>query len=232
MIFGFDIISDLNLTENDTFDWEGKPTSLYCILAGNISNDLAVLYKTVKHLSTLYQGIFYIDGTLENNDINDKDRVVSEIFKLFSKLKNVVYLHDNVVVVENVALVGVNGWYNAYATNDEESLNLRIHRYADLVYLQKTIEKLQLHVDVKNIIVISNSVPAVDLYFGESPQDIVSDEMELSEVVEFDTENKITTWVFGTHKKIVDTRINGINYFNNPCYNNIPYYPKRINIEF
>ena len=45
------------------------------------------------------------------------------------------------------------------------------------------------------------------------------------------TENKVTTWVFGTHKKIVDTNINGINYFNNPCYNKVPYYPKRINIE-
>ena len=231
MIFGFDIISDLNLTEDDVFDWEGKPTSLYCVLAGNISSDLTVLYKTAKHLSKLYQGVFYIDGSLENNDVNDKDRVVDEIFKLFSKLKNVVYLHDNVVVIENVALVGVNGWYNSHATNEDESLNLRIHRYSDLSYLQKTIEKLQLHIDVKNIIIISNSVPTLDLYFGEKPQDIVSDEMLLSRVLEFDTENKVTTWVFGTHKKIVDTRIAGINYFNNPCYNNNPYYPKRINIE-
>jgi hypothetical protein len=231
MIFGIDIISDLNLSENDIFDWEGKPTSLYCVLAGNISSDLTVLYKTVKHLSKLYQGVFYIDGFLENNDINDKDRVVGEIFKLFSKLKNVVYLHDNVVVVENIALVGVNGWYGVNANSEEDSLNLKIHRYADIAYLEKTIEKLQLHMDVKNIIIISNGVPLPDIYFGEYPEDFDHEEINLANILESDTEDKVTTWVFGSHKKIVDTNINGINYFNNPCYNNSPYYPKRINIE-
>jgi predicted phosphohydrolase len=163
MIFGFDIISDLNLKENDTFDWEGKPTSLYCILAGNISNDLHVLYKTVKHLSKLYQGVFYIDGYTENYQIEDRDRVIDEISKMFVGLKNTVYLHNNVVVVEGVALVGVNGWYGNYVTNPEENLKLKINRYDDLAYLQKTIEKLQLHIDVKQIIIISNSIPSVDI---------------------------------------------------------------------
>ena len=230
MIFGFDIISDLNLSENDIFDWEGKPTSLYCVLAGNISTDLHVLYKTVKHLSKLYQGVFYIDGALENNLIADRDRVIDDISRMFISIKNAVYLHNNVVVVEGVALVGVNGWYGNIATNEEENLNLKVNRYDDLAYLQKTIEKLQLHIDVKQIIVISNSVPSLDIYFGEKPE-IDPDEINLNYVLESDTESKITTWVFGTHKKIVDTKINGVNYFNNPLYNKIPYYPKRINIE-
>ena len=34
---GFDVISDLNLKRNDSFNWENKATSLYCILSGNIS---------------------------------------------------------------------------------------------------------------------------------------------------------------------------------------------------
>jgi predicted phosphohydrolase len=230
MIFGFDIISDLNLTENDVFDWEGKPTSLYCVLAGNISSDLTVLYKTVKHLSKLYQGVFYIDGNIENTQIEDRDRVIDEISKLFVTIKNAVYLHNNVVVVEGVALVGVNGWYGNIANTEEETLNLKMNRYDDLAYLQKTIEKLQLHNDVRQIAIISNSIPTVGLYFGEKP-DIDPAEIHLDYALDSDTESKVTTWVFGTHKKIVDTRVNGVNYFNNPCYNKIPYYPKRINIE-
>lgn len=230
MIFSFDVISDLNLTEDSTFDWQGKPTSLYCVLAGNISSDLHVLYKTIKHLSKLYQGVFYIDGYIENNQVEDKDRVIDEISKMFLSIKNAVYLHNNVVVVEGVALVGVNGWYGNHPNNHDEDIELRINRYDDLAYLQKTIEKLQLHIDVKQIVVISNSIPSIDLYFGEQPT-IDPIEINLSYVLGFDTESKITTWIFGTHKKIVDTKINGINYYNNPCYNSNPYYPKRINIE-
>lgn len=230
MNFSFDIISDLNLTENDKFDWEGKPTSLYCVLAGNISSDLHVLYKIVKHLSKLYQGVFYIDGYIENNQIEDRDRVVDEISRIFINIKNAVYLHNNVVVVEGVALVGVNGWYGNYNTSEEDSLTLKLNRYDDLAYLQKTVEKLQLHIDVKQIVIISNSIPSVDLYFGEKP-DIEPNEINLNYVLDSDTESKVTTWVFGTHKKIVDTNINGVNYFNNPSYNTNPYYPKRINIE-
>lgn len=222
MIFGFDIISDLNLTENDNFDWEGKPTSLYCVLAGNISNDLHVLYKVANHLSKLYQGVFYIDGILENSDPNEKTRVVNEITKAFSKLKNVVYLHNNVVVVEGIALVGVNG---NYYTHEE----IKSTKYDDLAYLQKTIEKLQLHIDVKQIIVISNSVPSHELYFGEK-SNFKEDDINLVFVLDSDTEHKVTTWIFGSHKKIVDTRLNGINYYNNPKLGPI-YYPKRVNVE-
>lgn len=230
MIFGFDIISDLNLDEHSNFDWEGKPTSLYCILAGNISTDLHIVYKTVKHLSKLYQGVFYIDGSLENTQIDERDRVIDEISKMFISVKNAVYLHNNVVVVEGVALIGVNGWYGNIANNQDEKLSLEMNRYDDLAYLQKTVEKLQLHVDVKRIVVVSNSIPSVDLYFGEKP-DIDPEEINLHYVVDSDTEKKIDTWVFGSHKKIVDSTINRVNYYNNPCYSNTPYYPKRINIE-
>ena len=48
---GFDLISDLNLSPEDSFNWEGKATSLYCIIAGNISEDLRTIKQTLSHLS-------------------------------------------------------------------------------------------------------------------------------------------------------------------------------------
>ena len=62
MTIGFDVISDLFLTPEESFNWEGKATSLYCVIAGNISNDVKVITQTLRHLSRFYQGIFYIDG--------------------------------------------------------------------------------------------------------------------------------------------------------------------------
>jgi len=229
MIYAYDIISDLNLTEESVFNWEDKPTSLYCMVAGNVSSDIHVLYKTIKHLSTLYQGVFFIDGFLENTVIAEKDLVIQEITKIFSTIKNAVYLHNNVVIMDGIAIVGVNGWFGNKATDADSELQLKINRYDDLAYLQKTVEKLQLHIDVKQIVVISNSVPSTDLYFGEK-SDFTNTDVPLSYVIESDTEQKIHTWIFGSHKKIVDTKINSINYFNNPCYDSNPYYPKRINI--
>ncbi len=44
---GFDIIGDLNLEPNDSFNWENKPTSLYCVLSGNVSSDVTRQYNLV-----------------------------------------------------------------------------------------------------------------------------------------------------------------------------------------
>ena len=59
---GFDIIGNLNLEPNDSFNWIDKPTSLYCILTGNVSSDMKTVTQTLVHLSQQYQGVllFYI----------------------------------------------------------------------------------------------------------------------------------------------------------------------------
>lgn len=231
MNFGFDIISDLYLDESDTFNWENKPTSLYCLIPGNISEDIHVLYKTLKHLSKFYQGVFYIEGALEHQSLAEKEETITEITKICSSIKNVVYLHNNVVVVDGIALVGINGWHNnCIAFNDDDKFQIKSYKYEDLIYLEKTVERLQLHVDVKKIIVLSSSVPADRMYFGEVPEH--ADHMDLStSVLEADTENKITNWIFGTDKKIVDTTVSGINYLNNPRHDRDPYYPARVSID-
>jgi hypothetical protein len=45
MKIGFDLISDLNLSPNDSFNWENKATSLYCIIAGNPARVIKKLNK-------------------------------------------------------------------------------------------------------------------------------------------------------------------------------------------
>ena len=230
MQFGFDIISDLYLKEEDTFDWSGKPTSLYCIVAGNITSDLPTYQKFLKHISTYYQGVFVIDGNIETPIIFERDERVKEIAKICSVMKNVVFLHNNVVIVDGIALVGVNGWYgNMEPMTDDEKFYVKSYRFEDIVYLEKTIERLQLHIDVKKIIVISNSIPSEDFCYHES--DIFENDINPQHTLIMDTENKVTHWVFGSYKKIVDVTMNNINYVNNPCYEQKPYYAKRISVE-
>ena len=227
---GFDLISDLNLSPEDSFNWEGKATSLYCIIAGNISDDLRTIRQTLMHLSRFYQGIFYTLGSLEYNNIVDIDKRTAEIYKMARTIRNVAVMHHHIVVIDGIAIMGANGWYgNTNSTNLIANALVEQTRNEDLLYTKNTIERLQKHLDVKKIIVVSSSVPSIELYFGEHPES-VKDQLNLSIALIADTENKISHWLYGTYEKIVDTNINGINYINNSCFKRNNYWSKRIEI--
>lgn len=231
MIIGFDIISDLHLSEGDSFDWDGKATSLYCIVPGNISGNIEVLKNTLITLSKYYQGIFFIDGSLEHPTITNRSNRCREIDKICRSIKNVVYLHDNVVVVEGIGLVGANGWFGNYNPEDTLSeIELQVAGYDDTSYLGSTVKKLQLHNDVSTIIMITNSVPTTKLFYGEIPK--TYNHALLTDALIVDTENKVTHWIFANTEKIIDTTFDSINYLNNPCFNRDPYYARRIDIEY
>jgi predicted phosphohydrolase len=228
---GFDLISDLNLSPEDSFNWEGKATSLYCIIAGNISEDLRTIRQTLLHLSKFYQGIFYTLGSLEYNNSSDVDTRTSEIFKLCRMMNNVAIMHHHVVIVDGIAIVGANGWYGNTVPTDNQVVNdlLEKTRNEDLLYLKTSIERLQKHLDVKKIVLVSNSVPSIDLYFGEHPKTVES-QLNLGISLLYDTESKVSHWLYGTYDKVVDTMINDINYINNSSFNKNPYWAKRIAI--
>jgi hypothetical protein len=135
-----------------------------------------------------------------------------------------------VVIVDGIALVGINGWEeNSVLNTDMDLFQIKANRYEDILYLEKTIERLQLHVDVKKIVVLSNSVPMKELYFGQ--ENMLVDDLFPANILHADTECKITKWVYGTSNKMVNTVIDGVTYVNNAKHDKNPYYPKRIEIE-
>lgn len=229
MTVGFDIISDLYLTPDESFNWEGKVTSLYCIIAGNISNDVRTIRQTLMHLSSMYQAIFYIPGSLEYENVDNVLTRYEEIYKICSSLDHVISLHNHVVIIENIALVAAVGWYGYTDDTGKKTLQTDAHRFSDISYLGTTIESLQLHLDVDKIVVITNSVPGKNMYFGEAPQSVEAHPEPRVALIS-DTEGKVSHWIFGTYDKTVDTEIGGINYINNSYYKRKPYWPKRIDI--
>lgn len=232
MEISFDIISDLKLGPEDSFNWEGKATSLYCLLPGNISSDLRTVLQTLAHLSKLYQGVFYIPGTLEYEGADDIDVRTEHLLNICSKIKNLAVLHHNVVLIDGVAVLGANGWgENSDNYNLGKKIQVDSARLIDASYLFKAIEKLQRHLDVKKIVIVTSAVPNKELFFGQEPA-YVEYTLPLKSSLISDTESKVTHWVFGTYDKDVDTTVDGINYVNNCYLNKNPYWAKRINIEF
>lgn len=227
----FDIISDLKLTAEDNFDWSNKVTGLFCLVPGNISSDYTVIQRTLSYLSKLYKGVFYIDGELEHEgDYQNRNENIQLLTQICGSMSNVVYLHSSVTVMSGVAVLGVNGWYKSHKDlGILESGYISSYMYDDLAYLNNTVKKLQLHMEVKDIIIISSSVPDKQLYYGEDKSDF--DELSLSTCVVSDTEKKIKYWAYGTHD-MANANLSGIQFVSNPCNGKNPYYAKSINLQF
>lgn len=229
MKIGFDLISDLTLTSDDKFNWEEKPTSLYCLLAGNISADLKVVNAVLHHLSSVYHGVFYVPGALEFSNTKDYKRRNNELSRICKKIDNVAFLHHHVVIVDGIAVLGCTGYYGTELEQDFE-LNHKVNMFDDLVYLKNSIERLQKHLDVKKILLMTGTVPNYHLYFGIVPENL-NTLPELSLTLYADSESKVSHWVYGSYKDIVDTNLTNINYVCNPYKKTEPYWPKRIEVE-
>ena len=183
MLAGFDIISDLNLTSLKTFIWEGKPTSLFCIIPGNISSNLDIVYDTLAHLSKLYRGVFFIDGGLEMGDPELKDQRVEHLSRMANKFKNVSYLNTNVIVVDGIAVIGCNGWFgNYFPTSRIEGLRASLHCATDRIYLQDTLAKLQLHLDIKKIITWFSIIKGLPIFNEKAPEPLDPEAPAVKEV--------------------------------------------------
>jgi hypothetical protein len=124
-----------------------------------------------------------------------------------------------VVIIDGVAILGATGWYENSELMEAES---------DCIYLAQSVSKLQLHKDVKRIVMVSNTVPNSDFYFGE-PTEI---DVPLTLCLGSDTENKISHWVYGQQDTNTEVTVDQITYINNSAYGKTPYWPKRISVSF
>jgi predicted phosphohydrolase len=228
---GFDILGDLKLLPEDNFNWENKASSLYCIVTGNISSDLRTTLQTLAHLGTCYQGVFFVPGTLEYETASDIQSRTEELMNLTLPIPNVCILQNHIVMIDGIAIIGANGWANADTDNlTVENLMEAASREEDTTYLYRSIVKLQKHLDITKVIVVTNAVPHPDLYFKETP-DVVEVQIPLYNTLQADTEHKVTHWVFGTYDKMVDTYVDNINYVSNPRPRKQPYWAKRITLS-
>lgn len=220
-----DIISDLNLTTADSFEWDSKPTALFCIVAGGISEDMNVLECILEKLSHVYRGVFYIDGITEHSSIQNHESTILTITDICNKFSNVVYLYQHVVVLNNVAFIGLNGW-NFPPDHDwiDKSI-LYEQKMQDIAYLSNAIKGLQNHKDVTKIVIISACIPAENFLFK---QECYDSGLSPALTLLYDDSSLVKTWIFSGSEISIDVTYNNRRFVNNPCHNKAPYWPKRI----
>lgn len=244
MTMSFDLISDLHLeTWDDQLNFTGQATSPVCVVAGDIARDHTIVRSFLKHLSTCYAAVFYVDGNDEHRyQLNDLGNSYKMLDKTIRRIPRVTYLQDNVVVIDGVAILGTNGWWG-FDLN--ESLDIESSKQwmkdtyerrvpevvidaqsiqdasrTDAAYLVSSIQRLQTHQDVKKIVVVTHTVPRAELI--EHDIDLEGSYHfncmgnRLMQLVQTnDTENKLHTWCFGHYHGSIDRTINGIRYVNN-----------------
>ena len=262
MTFSFDLISDLHVETWNNFDWTGQATSPYCIVAGDIGRNAAIVEDTLRHLGQCYQGVFYIDGNDEHRyQLDNLEQSYTDIAAAIAPIPNVVYLQSNVVIINGVALLATNGWWtydfdpsinpdetktwlqDRYGITSETAQEIATRAYHDAAYLARSVHRLQTHPDVQAIALVTHTVPAAwlvnhDLELDTEYRFNTMGNSHINLALDEDTEHKIRVWCFGHYHQGVDRDRNGIRYVNN-CrgrgdseWYQHAYYPKRITVDF
>lgn len=261
MKIAFDLISDLHLESWAESDFQGMATSPFCIVAGDVAHDYGLVQSTLEQLSKQYQAVLYIDGNDEHKrNWHSIGENYQDLEHLMTNLKDVVFLQDNVVIMNGVAVVGTNGWWDWEfdPTQDAKQAQLWFEHenycnavtsatvsqlaHNDSEYLMRAIEQLQTHVDAQQIIVVTHTVPRVelvqhDIEFSSSHNFNLAGSSLMQHVLSVDTEHKVKTWCFGHYHGSVDMVLDGVRYVNhcrghgNTAHRQMAYYPKRLEIE-
>jgi hypothetical protein len=135
-------------------------------------------------------------------------------------------------------------WFqDRYKTNRAVADAVEAMALQDFAYLATSIQRLQTHRDVKKIVVVTHTVPMLDLInhdleIADTYRINTTGNSHILKALNGDTENKVAVWCFGHYHGDVDTTLGGsIRYVNN-CRGrgNTPwgksvYYPKRIEIS-
>lgn len=225
--FSVDLISDLNLQADQELDWGGKATSLFCVIAGGLSDNLDVIKNSLDHLSSYYRGIMYIDGSREHPDITNYESRIEQLREMCQPMNNVVYMHNHVVILNSVAFVACNGWFhnNPRIHQAHDLVKVENLRYEDVSYLTKTLKTLQAHGEARKIVMITSSVPSESLLYNRS---IPQEDLEPGIALMVDTQNKADVWMYGGTDIQADTQNSTVRFVNNPFVPGTPYWPKRV----
>lgn len=261
MQFAFDLISDLHVDQWQSFDWTNQATSPVCVVAGNAAMGHKATVDVLRHLSQCYQAVFYIDGCVEHNHYQTNlFYSYRQLTEKLSHIPKVVYLQDNVVVLNGVALLATNGWWNfdfdtsidtelaeSWYMNKTSADDIAVEQIKNMAefdtrYMINGIRRLQTHTDVKRIVIITHTVPDPalidhDISLYQTPEFNSMGNRAMMQAMAADTENKICTWCFGHYRGSVDQIRSGIRFVNNPRggphdpYPQLTYFPRRITVE-
>jgi Calcineurin-like phosphoesterase len=259
----FDLISDLHIDQwpkDKLLNFRGLGTSLNCVVAGDVSQDLKTTRDFIFRLADAYQTVIFVDGNHEHKPSYDNIYANCEWFEReFDKSKNITYLWDTSCVIDKTAFIGSNGWWtfdylepvipriesiDAFCYNEDCSNATAIGIWDAAIenseFLSNVVTDFNRLPQIEHIVMVTHTPPRKDLFdinIDLSSVDLAKlHNSSIQDVLLHDSKKKITTWCFGHyHDAAVDKTIDGIRYVSHPRGNPndslFPvYYPKLITL--
>lgn len=262
MSSSFDLISDLHIDfwpSEDNLRWEGLGTSLVAVVLGDISYDIEKAYKTIVDISKHYRYVVFVDGNHEHGNQCGFQEHNAILKNRLSKYQNISFLNRSAVVIDGVAFVGANGWwtfdfcepkisideaYLYYMANGIYTEPFMQEVYAtakeDAAIMAEMVAKLTIDPAVHEIVMLSHTSPSNIFIEKGTFQDTIEytrcGNSRLLGAINYDIEEKISTWCFGHVHKEYDQIFDGIRFVSHPrgrqddCPHNKIYYPKLIDL--
>jgi len=240
MTMTFDLVSDLHLSLGESVPGVNDPTSPICVVAGDVARDRDTVIRSLTDLADRYEYVIYVDGNDEHRlhyrDLADSYRDLQD---RIAGIPRVVYLQDQMAVINDTAFVGANAWWTFDLSdrftvaetyhgvcehldvNDEVCDAILAQALSDVQYLRASVRRLQTYRDVRNIVMVTHTLPFAD--FFRDDQDInmswrinTTANPYLDQVLAEDTEHKIRAWCFGHYHPVVDQVRDNVRYVSNP----------------
>lgn len=268
----FQLVSDLHIDywpAKSQIDWEKNKTSDIIVVAGDISDDLEMSLQELRRLAEVYKHVLFIDGNHEHDnyfchDLDDPDPdmllAVQAWQDALKEEPNIHYLHDNPFVLDGVAFVGRNGWwdfsiaepyvtqeegYNAFASwhneGDVAAKALVNQATRDAKAIRKHVQHLQEQEDIVSIVVVTHTPPHPNLVRKDSYP--MSKEVwascygnrSMAEIPLLDYQGKIQWWLYGHNHEESSEVIGPVHYLAHPRgkpkdFNRENYKPKTLSV--
>ena len=215
-------------TKNEPYIFKKKKGIL--IIAGDISDSLDLSINYLNNISENFDKILFIDGNHEH--ISNYPNIFSDYYINFNiDLKNnnkIQYLKEKDFFFNDTVIIGCCGWWNyddmkgnsdnyfkgwIKSLNNKNSENIFMknvikHANLDYEHLKNKIEKYNKDDKIKNIIIVTHTVPKKVF-----ARDLFNDcNTKMENIISY----KIKYWLFGHNHEEFYKEIDGIKYISNP----------------
>jgi hypothetical protein len=181
---------------NKTFSETDEGSIL--VVTGNVSNNFETSIEYLNGFAKNYDKILFIDGSSEHTEnypfIKSRDGINNIMNEIADD--KLVYLCGTICVIDGIAFIGVNGWWD-YKDSKISKRDLDIISLTQSYELRNKIITCDLDDEIEKVIIVTHSVPLNKFFINGKLNKYLT---------------KVKYWIYGNISKECFEEINGVHF--------------------